>query len=110
MRLLLQVGACNAAARERLRLNTLAQVKASLVDLLPGERVWLFGLLVRAGRLAEDSNVDIALKRGPAATPLYRLQSLLSERVGREVDIVTLDHCRFAKAIRRQGTPWTASS
>jgi len=110
MKLLLQVGTRNAAARDRLRLKALAQVKASLVHLLPGEPVWLFGSLVRAGGLAVDSDVDIALEREPAATPLYRLQSLLSERVGREGDIVTPDHCRFAEAIRRQGTPWTASS
>jgi len=108
MKLLLQERAREAAARERQRIETLARLKESLGDLLPAERVWLFGSLVKSGRFAETSDVDIALEHEPESTPLYRLQSLLSERVGREVDIVTLDHCHFAEAIRREGVQWIA--
>ncbi len=108
MKLLLQERAREASARERLRVETLARLKASLADLLPGQRVWLLGSLVKSGRFAETSDVDIALEHEPESTPLYRLRSLLSERVGREVDIVTLDHCHFAEAIRREGVQWIA--
>ncbi len=36
----------------------------------------------------------------------WRLTAELMERLGRPVDIVLLDECRFAKRIRREGEQW----
>jgi predicted nucleotidyltransferase len=92
---------------ERLRLATRADLETALRELLPGERVIVFGSLTKPGRFQDASDVDIALEAEPAHLSQYQLIALLAERLGRPVDVVLLPECRLREKIEREGEPWT---
>jgi len=98
-----------AEESERLRLSTRAALRSALNALLPETRVLVFGSLVKPGRFCDRSDVDVALHAEPAGLSLYQLTSLLSERLGRKVDIVLLSECRFRDKILREAEVWTPS-
>ena len=70
------------------------------------EQVVVFGSLSKPGRFGELSDVDIALEMAPRGVSVCQLISLLSEFLGRRVDVVLLGECRFAEKIRREGELW----
>ncbi len=75
----------------------------ALGEVLPHEPVIVFGSILRL--FSEYSDVDIALEREPALS-IYQLISLLSECLGRRVDVVLLPECRFAEKIGCEGERW----
>jgi len=90
------------AARTRDRLC------AVLARHLPGTAVWVYGSLVKPGRFREWSDVDIAFESLPPALSLEYLQSLLSDEVGRSVDVCLFDRTRLRSVIEREGERWIA--
>jgi predicted nucleotidyltransferase len=96
-----------AALTERLRLSVREELRSALRDILPGVAVTVFGSLTRAGRFTDVSDVDLALAAEPAGTSLFQLIALLSERLGRRVDIVLLSESRLREKILREGETWT---
>ena len=95
------------ARRLALHAQVMADVRAALRELMPGSRVWIFGSLTQPGRFNDASDVDIALEVEPDSMSMGRLSSELAERLGRPVDIVQLDGCRFRDKILREGELWT---
>lgn len=99
-----------ARARRRLEVyeDTRQRLKDALADLIPGQKVILFGSLTRPGVFNDRSDVDLALESEPPQMSQYRLISRLMERLGRPVDVVMLGQCRFRERIRREGETWIA--
>lgn len=107
MKLLIQAKtrARRGAEEERLRIRE--ALKRALHELLPGHSCWLYGSITTAGRFREWSDVDLAVDELPASGPsLYLLLSLLSERVGRPVDVVVISETRLREKILREGEQW----
>jgi len=80
----------------------------ALSEWLPGRPVYIFGSLTRPGVFNARSDVDLALEREPAGMSLYGLTGVLEEALGRRVDILLLERCRFASKIREEGELWTS--
>lgn len=106
MTLLQEMSGERMRCRENLRADTLRRLRMVLSDVLPEEPVIVFGSLVEAGAFSDVSDVDLALWREPPGMTMYRLTSLLAERLGRQVDVVLLPECRFRERILRQGETW----
>ncbi len=106
--LLKRMADARATRREELRTETRAGLGRALRELLPGQRCWVFGSLTVPHRFREDSDVDIALEAEPAKMSLFALAGELEERLGRPVDVVLLDRCRFRKKVEREGEAWTS--
>jgi predicted nucleotidyltransferase len=92
--------------REGLRLATRAALRDALRDLAPQTPVLLFGSIMRPYRFNEYSDVDLALESEPPGRSIYQLISVLSERLGRRVDILLLSECRFRDKLVAQGELW----
>lgn len=100
----------DAARRQRrleVREETRQRLRRALVELIPGERVIVFGSLTRPGVFHDASDVDLALEREPAAISRGCLLVELMERLHRNVDVVLLSECRFREKILREGEVWT---
>ena len=99
-----------ARRRQRLQLyeHTRQRLRESLVELIPGERVIVFGSLTRPGRFNDASDIDLALEHEPRGISSGRLMSELSERLGRPVDVVLLGRCRFRDRILQEGEVWSS--
>jgi predicted nucleotidyltransferase len=99
-------------ARRRRRLSVLAQtrrdLRAALAQLIPGQRVVVFGSLARPGVFNDRSDVDLALESEPPQMSCGRLTWELMERLNRPVDVILLGKCRFRDKILREGEVWTA--
>ncbi len=97
--------------RRARRLQIWEQVRRDLrrilCDLMPGERVMVFGSLTRRGVFHDRSDVDLGLFSEPASMSVFALQARLTEALGRPVDIVLLDECRFRAKIESEGEQWT---
>ncbi|MBI4473328.1 MAG: nucleotidyltransferase domain-containing protein [Acidobacteria bacterium] len=93
--------------RERSRHGAQRRLHEVLRQTIPGERVFVFGSLVKPGKFTDDSDIDVALESELLNTSVYQLISLLSERMGRRVDVILLDECRFKNRILREGELWT---
>ncbi len=100
------------AARRRRRLQVReevrARLRAALAQLIPGEKVIVFGSLVRPGAFNDRSDVDLALEREPPQMSDYQLASRLMEMLQRPVDVVLLERSRLRAKILREGEVWTA--
>jgi predicted nucleotidyltransferase len=105
--LLKQESERRSAADERERLHVRECLAAALGRLKVPGPVWVYGSLVKPGRFGGDSDVDLAFESLPADTSLYLLQSLLSEAVGREVDVCLLGETRLRDKIVTEGERWT---
>lgn len=106
--LLQRLAAGRAARRETLRLAARDRLRQALREVLPGQKVIVFGSLTRPGRFREDSDVDIAIESEPQHLNVFALMGELEERVGRPVDVIVLPACRFREEIRREGESWTS--
>lgn len=99
------------AARRRRRLQLREEMRhklrAALADMIPGEKVIVFGSLVRPGVFNDRSDVDLALEREPRQMSEYQLASRLMEALQRPVDIVLLQNSRLREKILREGELWT---
>ena len=96
--------------RQRLELyeSTRRRLRECLAALVPGQRVILFGSLTHSGRFNDASDVDLALEQEPRGISSGQLMSELSERLGRPVDVVLLDRCRFRDRILKEGEVWSS--
>ena len=93
--------------REALRLETRGKLRRALEELRPSHAVIVFGSLVKPGRFTETSDVDLALESEPSRMTVYQLIGLLSERLGRSVDVILLSESRFRQRIQSEGERWT---
>ena len=93
--------------REELRLAVRAALRDALREFAAQTPVRLFGSITHPYRFNEYSDVDLALESELPGISLYRLISLLSERLGRRVDVLLLSECRFREKIIAQGELWT---
>lgn len=73
---------------------------------VPVEQAIIFGSINRSGHFDANSDVDVAIGELPARD-YFALKSHLENTLCREVDLVELERCHFAAAIRRTGTAWT---
>src|SRR5581483_2481945 len=88
--------------RERQRQETRDRLREVLTRIMPGKRVLLFGSIVQPGKFAEHSDIDLALETEPSGTTIYHLISILSEEMGRKVDVMLIDECRFKDKVLRE--------
>jgi len=95
-----------AERNEALRLEVRERLRIVLRQLVPLDRVVVFGSLTKPHRFTGASDIDIALETEPAETSLYQLTALLAEEMGRPVDIILLSECRFRGRIAREGEIW----
>lgn len=95
------------ARRLALRAETRRRLRDALAELVPGHPIWVFGSLTKPGRFNDRSDVDVALADEPRSISVGQLASELTERLGRPVDLVLLDRCRFRDSILREAELWT---
>jgi len=107
MTLLQQIARQRFEKRERARVESRKQLHQVLSRILPGRRVYIFGSVLKPGRFTENSDIDVALESEPTGTSVYQLISILGESIGRRVDVVLLDECRFKDKILKEGEAWT---
>ncbi len=96
--------------RERLRLERLQEVETLLKRYFsdfPTTKVYLFGSVLMPGRFTSDSDIDIAVENHPADR--LDLYSALSSLLPYPVDVVVMEQCHFASAIRQNGRLLTGS-
>jgi predicted nucleotidyltransferase len=106
MTLLQQMERDEKRRREEMRLAVRADLRAALREFLPAQTVVVFGSLMKRDCFSEVSDVDLAIETEPAGMTVYRLTSLLGERLGRRIDVVPLSECRFRDRILREGEAW----
>ena len=87
-------------AREKLR--------KALHEVIPGERVWLFGSITRKDDFRETSDIDIAIERESHGLTYWELIGEIDERVERPVDVVLLPESRLREKILSTGELWTS--
>lgn len=100
------------ARLERERLATLSQLCQLLDEHGAGfgiSEAYIFGSLTHPGRYRDDSDVDVAVPRMEAES-FFAAMSVLSTALGREVDLVELTTCHFARQITERGIRWTRTS
>ncbi len=107
MTLLQQMERDRLQQRERLRTQVREQLREVLHQIIPGQRVILFGSATKPNAFRETSDIDLALEEEPPGMSLYQITSLVSERMGRPVDILLLGETRLRDKIRREGELWT---
>lgn len=69
------------------------------------EELYIFGSATKKGRFGEGSDIDVAIG-GLDKFLHYRFIADLSGLIEREVDVVRLEDCAFADAIRSRGIRW----
>lgn len=90
--------------KERERLRFLERSRAALKQYLQNRKVkkaYLAGSILQAGRFYPFSDIDIAVE-GLNEEYLKTLIDL-EELLGREVDLIELEQCRFRDSIERRG-------
>ncbi|HEY2379705.1 MAG TPA: nucleotidyltransferase domain-containing protein [Terriglobia bacterium] len=92
--------------REQLRRQARNKLKDALHELVPGQKVLLFGSVIRPYGFHERSDIDIAFVEEPKQSR-YLLQAKLEEFIHHSVDVVVLAECRFREKIEREGEAWT---
>ena len=108
--LLRAVIAREAEERERARLNTLKRVIEALKELRKGvtfKRAYIFGSVVKPYMYTSRSDVDIAFE-GLEPDKLFYAVAFLSEKIGRDVDVVGLERADpyLRRKIVEEGLEW----
>lgn len=107
MTLLQQIEHRRLENRESRRHEARRRLREVLRQTIPDQRVFVFGSLVKPGKFTDESDIDLALESELPHMTVYQLIGLLSERMGRSVDVLLLDECRFKNRILREGELWT---
>lgn len=89
-------------------LDFLQQLLAEAAERFGLRSAYIFGSIVSPGRFSDLSDVDVAVVELPAKS-FFSLAAFLSDRLGRDVDLIWLDEVHFAPRIRRNGLLWTKS-
>lgn len=90
--------------RELKRKRLLEEIIPKLKDYFSDkevEKVFIFGSLLREGLFYDFSDVDIACEG--LKENYFKVFSDLEELVGRSIDLVELEHCRFKEEILKRG-------
>jgi predicted nucleotidyltransferase len=97
------------AEREKLRKRMLEKINSALTALekkYHWDEAYLFGSVAQKGTFKENSDIDIALE-GLNRLDHYAITGDISEFLVRRVDVVLLEECPFAKAIKVKGLKWS---
>lgn len=73
------------------------------------QSAYIFGSLVQPGRFHQNSDIDIAVEHVNAEV-FFSVISLISEAMGRDVDVIELSKCPFENRIRQAGIQWIATN
>ena len=107
MTLLQQRDTARLLRRHALYDATRSRLRTALSELIPGNTVLVFGSLTHRGQFNDASDVDLAFEIQPEGIDTLQLMAELSEQLGRPVDIINMDECRFREKILRTGDRWT---
>ena len=102
----------NRHARERQRLQTVDKVLNAIEHLshtYQWDELYIFGSAVETDRFDKVSDIDIGIA-GLDKFLHYRFIADLSGLFEKEVDVVRLEDCSFADAIRTRGIRWKKDS
>jgi uncharacterized protein len=69
------------------------------------DEIYLFGSVTKKSKFGAASDVDIAVG-GLDKFKLYAFMGDISMLLMRDVDVVRLEECPFAAAIKKNGIPW----
>lgn len=110
--LLDQVLAERRAVHEALRQEVLRRTLGALEELadhVPFSEAYLFGSVIQPYRFTPDSDVDVAFV-GLNDEYFFQAMVFLTERLGRDVDVVQLERVPFAERIKKEGLRWSKRS
>lgn len=98
------------AARKATRLSewhqAREQLKTCLKRHLPGQKIWVFGSILKESIFNAASDIDLAIDTLPAGMSIYTLTALLDEDMKRRVDVVYLPESRLRNKIISEGESW----
>ena len=97
--------------REHLRLNALDNVWKAVGQLrnkYKWDELYLFGSVTKPEKFSEHSDIDIGIQ-GLENVLHYRFIADLSELLEWGIDVVRLEDCSFAEAIKMRGIQWKRS-
>jgi hypothetical protein len=97
---------------ERMRILTVQRIKKTLKILEKKycwNEVYLFGSVAEKGKFRRNSDIDIAVK-GLNKFDYYEFVGEISSLLDKRVDVVLLEDCHFADAIRKKGIKWNRES
>jgi len=69
---------------------------------------YIFGSLTQPNKFHQNSDVDIAVEE-INLNDFFAVMGLLSETMGRNVDITEIHKCHFRERIKQAGIRWTAT-
>ena len=98
--------------QERMRkeaLERLLNVLPSLSKKYGIQRAYVFGSILKNGRFHARSDVDVAVK-GLSNAKYFRFWAELSDRLGREVDVVQVEKHRLGERVLKGALEWTRES
>lgn len=96
------------ATREIMRKDILRQLDAALDTLYETysfDEVYLIGSIIKEGKFSSESDVDIAIK-GLNKFEHFSFIGDLSSLLGRDVDVIRMEDCRFSDSIISGGVKW----
>lgn len=71
------------------------------------QKAYIFGSLTQPKRFNQQSDIDISVEQiNP--DDYFSVISFMFEAIGREVDVIEINKCRFANRIRQTGIVWSA--
>jgi hypothetical protein len=91
--------------RRRQTVEKVWKAMETLCNTYECSEVYIFGSAASSDHFSEMSDVDIGIG-GLDKLSHYRFIADLSERIERDVDVVRLEDCSFADAIRTRGIRW----
>ena len=96
------------ADQEKLRISVLKQISKALNTLekkYQWDEVYLFGSVAQKGKFRLNSDIDIAIS-GLNRLEHYAYTGDISALLDMRVDVVIMEECPFAKAIKEIGLKW----
>jgi predicted nucleotidyltransferase len=108
MKLLLEHQDSVLAQNEVLRLALIRELRTLSHLHLRRCKIWVYGSLTQPGRFRLESDIDLALDQEPEGLSIYGVSALLSENLGRSVDVVLLNETRLKNKILENGISWIA--
>jgi len=88
------------AQRKHVLEKAVAQLRAYFQE-VPVKSVYLTGSVIQEGRFTSRSDVDVAVEG--LSGNYFRVLVDLEERIGRGLDLIELEECRFRSAIEMRG-------
>lgn len=92
------------AQREEKRLETLRDVREKIYRYFIDKsvaRVYIFGSILKEGAFYDFSDIDIAVEG--LDKNYFRVCAEVEDIVGRNIEIVELEKCRFRESVERYG-------